>query len=259
MIRPNEEKLMAFADGQLPTEETLEIEALIAIDAELRATVEDCRASSALIRSAFDEVMYEPPPQALVDAIMNGPRRRRDETNAPPLRRRAVVDRWRLPLAAGIALLLGVGIGHCLDDSRIPVDAPLGIALGVVAPTGPLARLLETTASGSAVETPRSDAKLTAVVTFRDRNGRICREVELMSAGTDAVPHAAAVACRDASRGWVVVGAINLAAPSETGGRYVPSGTREQDALEALLKTIGAGTALSAEDEARLIVRNWRD
>jgi len=277
VTRPTEEKLMAFADGQLPVDEMREIEAVVATDPELRATVESFRKSAGLVKAAFDDVLRESPPQTLIDAIERGSRRadrqvvdqasasrqRDDRTSSASARstehRTLNADRWRLPLAASIALLLGVGIGSLFGTTNRNVTEQAGIALGAVSPAATLGRLLEKSASGLPFDMPHSDNKLMAVATFRDRLGRVCREVELVSAGATSVPVAAAVACRNASGTWNVEGAFNLGARSEVPGQYVPSGASEQDALEVLLKVLGAGEVLSAQDEARLIGKNWRE
>lgn len=278
VTRPSDEKLMAFADGQLPLDEMCEIEAYLEADPDARQLVGAFRQSSELVSAAFDEVLHQTPPQRLIDAIEKAPRAEAAQDAAPvtELRtpaaragsasanwsgsREPVANHWALPLAASMALLVGIGVGLLIGQSnRIATTEPFHIALGLVAPSAPLARLLETSPSGTPQEAARAGTQLIAVATFRDRRGRICREIELISPGATPTPLAAAVACRDASRGWTVEGAFNLAAPAETGSQYVPSGAAEQDALDGLLKVLGASEVLTAADEARLIGKNWRD
>ncbi len=277
VTRPSDEKLMAFADGQLPSDEMREVEAYLESDPDARQLVAAFRQSKDLISAAFDDLLHEAPPQKLIDAIEKAPRdlaakptatvtglrtpaaRERTASANGSASRQPVARHWALPLAASIALLVGLGVGFLFGHSGRLSTEPPAIALGLVAPSAPLARLLETSPSGTPLDAARPGTQLMAVATFRDRRGRVCREIELVSPGATPTPLAAAVACRDAARGWTVEGAFNLAAPAETGSHYVPSGAAEQDALDGLLKVLGASEVLTAADEARLIGRNWRE
>jgi hypothetical protein len=152
-----------------------------------------------------------------------------------------------------------VGLGTLIGPGKQSAPELSAIALGPVASTTPLGLLLETAPAGTPLDTGRPERQVVAVATFRDRRGRICREIELTSVGTEPASLAAAVACRQAPGGWIVEGAFNLSPPSDAGPQYVPSGTAEKDALEGLLKGLGAGEVLTAKDEAALIGRQWRE
>ncbi|MBN9268186.1 MAG: hypothetical protein J0I75_27135, partial [Hyphomicrobium sp.] len=99
---------------------------------------------------------------------------------------------------------------------------------------------------------------LMIVATLRDRNGRICREVEALDKAMQA--RLAGIACRDsASRTWIVECTARIAASSPSGGSdFVPSGVDQKDALDGLLSILGATKALPPEEEQRLIANGWR-
>lgn len=94
--------------------------------------------------------------------------------------------------------------------------------------------------------------------TFRDRNARICREVELLDAAL--VPRIAAVACRIPPTGiWNVEGTAVIAQNDQGGGTtFAPAGAPEKDALAALMSMLGAKTALEPAEERALIGNGWK-
>jgi Putative zinc-finger len=263
MRRLSEETLNAYADGALEAAARAEVEAHLEVDPEARALLEKLRKANALAIEAFAAPMREPPPQALIDAVLTGPGN--DVASDPGMRQKRRPPRaWRvrdytLPLAAGLALAIGVTAGVYLG--RQPAQAPGELALGIVPGDSTLHRLLEGHPSGSSLNIGQAQARrLGIVATFRDRHARPCREVEVLPTGTDAQALAAGVACRDAGGRWAVEGATRLAgAPQAPGGQFEPSGVPEKDALEGLLAMLGARRALSAAEEKELIERGWKN
>jgi hypothetical protein len=263
MNRLSEEMLNAYADGALDAERHAEVEAQLAADAEARALLEKLRGANALAIVAFAEPMHEPPPRALVDAILRAP------AHAATVEQSALRKGWRwhrwsirdqaLPLAAALALAVGITAGVLFGSRTLHV--PEQVALGPVQAASTLHRLLERHPSGSSLNldgTQGSARRLSIVATFRDRHARPCREVEVLRTGADHHPVAAAVACRGAAGGWVVEGATRVAgATPATGGQFEPSGMSEKDALEGLLTMLGAQRALSPDEEKALIERGW--
>lgn len=267
MTRPSDETLMAYADGALPEAERIAIEAYLAQDEDARRIVEAFRRSTTLARAAFDEALAAPPPADLVARILAAPP---DGTAAPltapaadaagarviPMppagrRRTAMPTRFALPLAASIALAVGLTAG--LLAGRTPSPDAAALVLGPVGPGTTLARVLDTTPSGARSE------RVDVVATFRDRHGRVCREFEVVHGPSgDARPQAAAVACRSALGTWTIEGAAQIAVAPKAGSGFEPSGASERDALQGLLDILGAGAALPPKDERALIERGWR-
>lgn len=268
MTRPSDEILMAFADGALPEDERRTIEAYLAHDEEARRIVESFQSTSALAREAFDEAMSAPPPADLVARILAAPPRQIGgaDTGAAgigsatvvPLptqtRRRAAMPEWLpLPLAASIALVIGLAAGFLAGRGGPSNPAVAGIVLGPLGAETAVARVLDTATSGATAD------RIAIIATFRDRGGRVCRELELLSehAGQPA-PEVAAVACRGPEGIWAVEGAARIARARAAGSGFEPSGVRERDALQGLLDMLGAGAALSPQEERTLIERGWR-
>lgn len=262
MSRFSDETLMAYADGALPPAEAAEVAAALESDAEARAIVESFRNTATLARAAFADVTAEPVPDALARTVLGTEAPTASVTYFPPMRKaRPPLWRTMLPLAASVVLVLGLAAALFLRQ-------PPGVLQGSVMALGPvpsgavLAEILETRARGTPVALRERDGQgtehLMIVATLRDRNGRICREIEALDKTMQA--RLAGIACRDpASRMWIVEGTARIAASSPSGGSdFVPSGADEKDALDGLLSILGATKALPPEEEQRLIVQGWR-
>ena len=270
MTRPTDEQLMAYADGQLDEPERRRIEEFLATDAEARQLVEGFR-KTADLSGLFDAPMRAAPPKRLVDAIMKdgNPARKEPQAGAKivslpsrrPDRAPPRQDR-RLAMAASVALLIGAATGYWLAGGTTREEPGTELALGRVTPGSAIARVLDTAPSGKPQRIGGGGGKgnqLLVVATFRDRNGRACREVELLDGTADLHPISAGIACHAEGHGWVVEGAarIRVAKPA-SGTNYVPSGVAERDALEGLMQILGASKAMTAEEEQALIRRGWK-
>lgn len=67
------ELAMRYADGTTDAVETARVEEAMARDPDLAACVEAMRESAALARGAFNEILREPVPQRLIDAVRKAP------------------------------------------------------------------------------------------------------------------------------------------------------------------------------------------
>lgn len=265
MTRPTDEMLMAFADDALDPADRARVEAYLATDVEAQALVETFRRTAALARDAYAAPLREPAPDSLVQAISKAPAPGRPSSEPARLapdsaevvdlaahRRLArPAEAWRLPLAASLALLVGLAAGYLASGGSTSRSADQ-FALGAVSRSAPLADALERRPSGS------TSGRHVIVATFRDKQDRACREIELL--GTTQPPRAeiAGVACRGRDGTWTVEGAARLAAPAPARDGIEPSGVAERDALDSLLNMLGAKPVLSPAEEKALIERGWK-
>ncbi|MEM7774889.1 MAG: hypothetical protein AAF732_04720 [Pseudomonadota bacterium] len=274
--RFTDEVLMAYADGRIDADTARAVESYLRNDPEARDFVASLRRTAPILAAAVNAPMEEEPPAHLVDLIRNAPTPDTTEdtssaksswaaSNVVPLfKRGSPIRHSLLPLAACVTLTAGIALGMYVRDMMHGHGAAGTIAIGVVPEDSKLAEVLETRASGTVVDVS-SDASATVVATFRDRQGRACREFELLSKQTetdtvaaDQYPVAAAVACRETPRAWRIIGAFRIGnkADDDTSD-FVPSGANEADALKALIATIGVSTMLSPDAEARLLSSGW--
>jgi hypothetical protein len=241
------EALMAYVDGALDAGQRADVEALLARDPEARAMVERFRQAAGLLGSGLDEVLTQPVPARLIEAVRSAPIAAGVVEFRP---RRKVPERIQWPrLAAAASLVLGVGLVTgvlLLGDPETPAPVTAGV--------DPLQEALETLQSGSALQT-ESGTLVTPVLTVRAADGRPCREFEREASGIASF----GIACREADGRWVAqIEVGRLAAPVDAGGDYAPA-SGEQDPLSAALDRLEAGAALPAAEEQRLLASDWRD
>jgi anti-sigma factor RsiW len=108
-VRPvDDTELHAYVDGQLTADRIAAVEAAIAADPATAVRVRDLAGLNAALRDAFDPVLAEPIPDALLSVA------------APPRRDATAVRRWMLPaFAAAATLCVGLGLGWTVRGTLI--------------------------------------------------------------------------------------------------------------------------------------------
>ena len=267
MTKLDEETLMAYVDGELDPPRAAEVEALLAEDAEARATVQMFRDSAAALRGAFDPILREPVPERLLAAV-----------NAPPtgkvhdirLARRGAWSRF-LPQtawaqAAAVALLVGTGAGYLTAQWRSSALEP---TVWVVNADPLLNEALDTTASGATFARQDSDARIgreiLPLLTFRDGRGRYCREFESSFVVAEDRQISYGVACREQGA-WQTQALMaqqlitpTLGDPGTELSEYVPAMGGEVASFDAVIHQLMVGEPLAPEEEAALLDRGWID
>jgi anti-sigma factor RsiW len=123
---PLEVRLSAFMDGEMSREEKEELEKLIASDADARRIYDELKHGSDVGRKAFDEILKEPVPLALVRSIKSTqPPKTREPS--PRLTRQSLklAPTGKQSLAAALILfVVGGGIGYLFGMQ--PADVPAG-------------------------------------------------------------------------------------------------------------------------------------
>lgn len=259
----SDEVLMAYADGELSAATRRIVERRLAEDADARARLAAFEGSAEMARRALDAIAREPVPASIVAAIRHdavGPQPARPWHRAWR-RLRAWMERpaplfgpvpaWAPALA--LTLGLGVGIGYLAgpDTAVSP-----GVAVGPVAPRQDIHAALETTPSGRQVAV--TGGTFQAIVSFRDHDGRVCREFEVAGVSSPTALQVG-LACRAPSAGWTVEFlTAGTARPSVDGMMHAPASARVHDAVDAYIDSRLAGSPLTADQEATLIENGWR-
>jgi anti-sigma factor RsiW len=261
---PDDETLLAFADGRLDAENAARVARHLETNIEARRTVVMYRRTGELATRAFDEAMHVQASPALMSMLSRETDIETGNRSVVPLRQRSrsapVSPEWRLmPLAASIVLIVG-GLFALLMFRSVPPEAT-SIALGAVERGSALERLLETKATGVSetvpVGTVGAQKDVTLILTFRDRLQRPCREFESAPHGGNSLD--VAVACRNADGGWTIEGAAHIAATTESAPpNFSPAGGNAAMALESVLKVLGATPAITPDEETLLISAGWK-
>lgn len=127
---PLEVRLSALIDGEVNEAEKKELEALIATDEDARGVYDTLVAGSNLGNKAFEEILHDPVPLALVRRIKQGPGvspRAERVTDGPA--RLASSALWPKALAASLVLLVAGGTaGYIIGQDSTGSPAALQVA-----------------------------------------------------------------------------------------------------------------------------------
>lgn len=237
-VKPTQEELMGYADGQLDAEQTKRIEQALASHPELRAAVEDHRRTRAAAREAVEAVTEAPlsPGLAKLAVSLKAPHRRDPDAMARQGGPRRMAPMLSWPIAAAACLVAGVVSAMLVarnDDGLVRWRN--GPSAGAV-----LARVLEASPSGEA----SGNAKV--VASFAAGDGRYCRQFEVGET-TDGV------ACRTDGTWNILV----LARRPGGAGSYQAAGGG--DAVALAVAGLQPGPRIEGDAEHQLIARKWKD
>ena len=223
-----DEMLIAYADGEADADTRAAVEAALAADPTVAERLAAHQAMRTRFAYAFAGVIDEPPPQRLIDAILNEPKD-------------IQLDSRRLPAWAALAgmaacLVLGLGFGFQLrPQPQIGPD---------FAAHGALAQALD-----SHLASAGQDGQAVRIgVSFKARDGRYCRSFQ--TSGSDAV---AGLACRDA-KAWKVQMAMSQ--PAQTGDFRTAASA--PPAVMSAVDQLIEGSPLDAAGEQAAKARGWR-
>jgi hypothetical protein len=240
----SDERLMAYADGELDLVERAEIEAAMAVDPEVALAVERHRRLAARIQGGYQDVFDEPVPEKLA-ALVSTPA-------APPVIRLAdhrsahaepaASPPARLPYWAAIAASVTIGLLVGLFLLREPAPPWKESDAGLIA-KGDLDYALTTELAGG---TGVADVRVG--ISFRDRAGTYCRAFHLQQ---DAP--LAGLACRAGSEWRLQV----IAAAAKQEGELRPAAAMPMAVLHAIDAAID-GEPLDAAAERAARDAAWR-
>ncbi len=272
MANLTDEILMAYADGELSTDDRVRVEAILHRDAESRARLGIFQSTGAPLAVLYEKPMLEPPPAHLVAMILNrGPAQtQKNMSRAKPMPRIRwqwlFPDHlhWQMAAASAAMLVAGGSIGWSLHETSAPEAAGSQLVAfddGHLYATGALQRVLDTTPSGqeARIAGAASDAVTMRVhLTFKTKGQYYCREYEVGAAGHG---NHVGLGCRDAAGRWAIQVYVPSTLPSpssSTGLQTVPAGATTEVAIDTVVDKLIDGDALGRNDEIAAINRRWR-
>jgi hypothetical protein len=176
-----DELLSALIDGELDEAGARELERRIAADpalAERYAALEAANRRFARAVSRIDETPVPDTILKLLSAAADAPRSTASRDAAVAPRSSGATPAWRLPLAAGIALVVGFLAAQLLHPEAPDSAGPPALtASGRIGAASPLYDVLRQVPSGTAARA--GDATATPVITFETVTGGYCRELSL--------------------------------------------------------------------------------
>ncbi len=225
-MTPDDEMLMAYADGELDPIAARRVERAIAEDPTLAEAVAAHRALRARLGDAFAATVEEPVPDRLAALLT---------TTVVPIRPLVAPAprRWMEAAAIAATLVLGIAVGQGWQNG------PVAVRHGTLTAAGPLARALDDQLAGAS-----GDTRILA--SFRATSGDYCRV--FTGGAIDGI------ACRDQA-GWTLRRA--QAAGKGAATEYRQAGSADA-ALLAAAQDMMAGDSLDAAGEAHARASGWR-
>jgi anti-sigma factor RsiW len=236
-MKIDEEKLMAFADGELQGAERDAVERALAEDPALREQLEEqSRLREALTRH-YGPVAGEEVPERLLATL--GASKAEGVASLSAMReRRRLIQRpaWRDFGAIAATLAVGIIAGQLIPSRGTGM---IGTENGTLVAKGDLAGALETQLASA--QAP--DAATRIGVTFPDKQGRLCRTFEAVATS--------GLACRTGDHWTVVV----TAAPQGHATEYRQAGSSL--VLQAAQEMMG-DVPLDAAAEKAAMAADWK-
>lgn len=236
--RAEEDRLAAWLDGALPSDEARRFEADMAANPELRTLADEWRKNDQLIAAAFAPIAARPVEDRLLeqmglagaDAVpIAGEGTQRPAANDnPPVR-------WRRYLA----------VGGTLAAACAALVALVGLPGG---PSDPLSQALDRTPSLASATLPDGRV-IEPTLTVRAADGRWCREFR--EKGN------VALACREPDGQWRAQGGGRGQGPDSADAIGLAAGA-DTSALDLAYRRLGASDPVDRAQEARLIGNGWR-
>ncbi|MFA5950551.1 MAG: hypothetical protein WC807_09740 [Hyphomicrobium sp.] len=261
----SDERLMAFADGELSPEETRALEIMLAEDLDLAARLEPFRLTGAPLASVFGAALSAPVPERLLTAIKAHRRARLYAGKKNPALRSGLLDELfgGLRFASGLkpshafalsAVLVGSAIAwsatQLTSTNTDPALASFGA--GVIVASGPLSDALEKMQSSTVAAAPG----ITPVATFAKEDGGYCREYRMTTVGGATY---AGVACRElGGPQWRIAAHVEVPPTKpQAKSTYTTASGPQTAAVNAVVAAMMAGSVLEPADEVKLIAKGW--
>jgi len=226
------ELLSQYLDGELAGPEAQVVRERLLAEPQLRATFERLRSVNNRVAEAFNAPGVETVPAQVTALLDNAETRGNPGTQA----RRAG---WGLAVAA--SLLAAAGLLLAPDWRQPAGEDPQ------------LAELLEHTPSrGQGWDTLPDGRQVRPLLSFQNKTGGWCREYLVSDAGITW----RGVACRSAGNWSTEV--LAAAQRPGTGSEYRPASAGDSDEIASFISTHAADIAISLEQEASIIARQWQ-
>jgi len=241
-----DELLVAYVDDELDADQRAIVRSAMAGNPAVRRRAAEMRLSRELLCEA-----YPLEPKAIVPAGIEAAADRLAEACAGSPRPTRL--RWKYAIAASVLLgLVTAAIFLALRPAAGSHESSV-TALMRIDPDTPLHAVLETRPSAELIQASGEEASLRAVLTFRAKDGRYCREFDILAGAAGST----GVACREQG-GWRAEVLVSHPATPAPGNYYTPAAYEEDSTIERVVDRLIQGDPLSAQEEAQAMANGWR-
>ncbi len=245
-------RLAAFVDGELSPEDAAEVVMHLANDPVDQAYVDELMALNVIIADAYDAPLHEPvPPEILATIAADGEPTAKE---APVVSLTGWRRSRRFAAWGGAALAAGIAVFLVVPGLQSPDLA--NVALGPIVADHPQSLALSELETGEKrkigdVHRTQNDAS------FRTADKGVCRE---FAVNHETKPNlVSGIACPAASApgGWVVEASVAVLS-NENATAFTPASGDSSDPVGAFLDKVGAGRALTPDEEVDARSNGWR-
>lgn len=245
-------RLAAFVDGELSPEDAAEVVMHLANDPVDQAYVDELMALNIIIADAYDAPLHEPvPPEILATIAADG---------EPTAKEAAIVslDGWRRSRRfvawGGAALAAGIAVFLVAPGLQSPDLAD--VALGSIVADHPQSLALSELETGQK-RTIGDGAEISITASFRTSDKGVCREFAVHHETEPNLVSGIACPAADARGGWMVEASVAVLL-SENATAFTPASGDSSDPISAFLDKVGAGRALTSDEEVDARSNGWR-
>jgi len=255
------EQLSAYLDGELHSDLMSKIESALASDETLAAQLKALDTANKAVKTAFEDIADEPVPAHILALLVQEsvPEQNEVANNIIPFRARLSafsVSKWAAPLAASLAMMIGVTVGRGTMLASSAHDETLFAQLsGTVTTSSPLYEVLETKPSATQTHFGKG-TNIKPTLTFETLDGKYCREFQVQS----QISAQRGLACRSEVH-WQIV-TLNQTEISGSGGYQTASGSKDEIAdefVDQLIDQMISGDPLGLESEGKLLKQGWQN
>lgn len=249
MMTIEDEKLMAYLDGELSPEEMKQIDDALETDHELRALLDSQRRLKARLIAHFAPTAEEPIPDRFKTLLESEPAEEEAERSSEIVdfvtarrdreTRRNSFGGWGLPQLSAIAASLAIGLVAGPTIFGGWEEGSATITEGIVLAAGdPLTSTLDT----QLASTQASDAPIRVGITFLDQQGNYCRTFD--------GPKIDGIACRQDGAWQLAIAVSGAESTADPQFRQAASGNRiVLEYAQSIMA--GAPVEAGAEQQAR--------
>lgn len=241
------ELIMAYHDGELLPEQREQVELWLDTRPEARAYLDELEGVDGQYRQEMSALLELGAARPLAGVLGEASSPTQAKGNSGKLIR--FPFRWpstqAWAMAASLALMIALGGGWWMQF-QANGDQP-GFAQARNS-------ALETTLSGEVFQNAEGAVQIMPLASYRTERQGLCREY----AGRYESRQVSGLACREASGRWASVLEVTSGiSPTADADTYVPA-SGPKDKVAKKLDALGAGQALTPEQEAQLITGQWR-
>ena len=205
------EDIAAYMDGEMSDAEAQDFEAVLQSDPLARAEVQHLQEVNSLLKGAYNEILDQPVPLAVAGRVQSSLASAEPGSQASPVPMGGGWRAWGLQAIAAslLAIILSFPAGFFTSEWRqdaVKAEAAAVQAADREAMAAALSEALEKRLSGVAVDwhnqASGSSGAVTPVRTFRNADGRWCREYLEEATIAGSLDSRRAIACRESDGQW---------------------------------------------------------